>query len=154
MDMSVGGIPWLDQPVMLHSSRQDKCKLPDAQCAYRNTRWRYWYALQVLPLLYYRGLYHLGMQVPSRPCICPEHGLLLLCGYCDLYYLEYPRQGLSRLAQKDSSMACNDFNLPVHILSGISVPDAEVLVSIFGCHHVGYCGRNFLLRYVLSFNLA
>jgi ferric-chelate reductase len=92
MDMSVGGIPWLDQPVMLHSSRQDKCKLPDAQCAYRNTRWRYWYALQVLPLLYYRGLYHLGMQVPSRPCICPEHGLLLLCGYCDLYYLEYPCQ--------------------------------------------------------------
>ncbi|KAJ5175339.1 Riboflavin synthase-like beta-barrel [Penicillium canariense] len=42
MDMT-GGIPWLDQPVMLHSSRKDKCKLTDAQCSYRNYSWRYWY---------------------------------------------------------------------------------------------------------------
>ncbi|KAJ5579997.1 Riboflavin synthase-like beta-barrel [Penicillium hispanicum] len=43
MDMSGGGVPWLDQPVLLHSSRADKCKLTPAQCAYRNNHWRYWY---------------------------------------------------------------------------------------------------------------
>ncbi|OQD73654.1 hypothetical protein PENDEC_c014G00394 [Penicillium decumbens] len=43
MDMHRGGTPWLDQPVMLHSSRADKCKLTEAQCAYRNNHWRYWY---------------------------------------------------------------------------------------------------------------
>ncbi|KAJ5201776.1 uncharacterized protein N7498_006439 [Penicillium cinerascens] len=45
MGMSIprSGIPWLDQPVMLHSSRADKCKLTEAQCAYRNNHWRYWY---------------------------------------------------------------------------------------------------------------
>lgn len=48
MDMHKGGIPWLDQPVMLHSSRADKCKLTPAQCAYRNNHWRYWYAFRGL----------------------------------------------------------------------------------------------------------
>ncbi|KAJ6083836.1 hypothetical protein N7467_007971 [Penicillium canescens] len=43
MDMEMSGAPWLDQPVMLHSSRADKCKLTDAQCRYRNYSWRYWY---------------------------------------------------------------------------------------------------------------
>ncbi|KAJ5397756.1 Riboflavin synthase-like beta-barrel [Penicillium cosmopolitanum] len=45
MDMKkmASGVPWLDQPVMLHSSRADKCKLSAEQCAYRNSRWRYWY---------------------------------------------------------------------------------------------------------------
>ncbi|KAJ5788049.1 hypothetical protein N7457_003039 [Penicillium paradoxum] len=37
------GTPWLDQPVMLHSSRADQCKLTEAQCHYRNYYWRYWY---------------------------------------------------------------------------------------------------------------
>ncbi|PYI31069.1 hypothetical protein BP00DRAFT_436331 [Aspergillus indologenus CBS 114.80] len=37
------GLPWLDQPVMLHSSRADSCKLTAEQCAYRNGHWRYWY---------------------------------------------------------------------------------------------------------------
>lgn len=35
--------PWLDQPVMLHSSRKDKCKLNPSQCQYRHGHWRYWY---------------------------------------------------------------------------------------------------------------
>ncbi|KAJ5580845.1 hypothetical protein N7450_007146 [Penicillium hetheringtonii] len=43
MQSKVPPVPWLDQPVMLHSSREDKCKLSAAQCAYRNYRWRYWY---------------------------------------------------------------------------------------------------------------
>ncbi|KAJ5503145.1 hypothetical protein N7463_006019 [Penicillium fimorum] len=44
MDMEMSqGTPWLDQPVMLHSSRADKCKLTEAQCLYRNYSWRYWY---------------------------------------------------------------------------------------------------------------
>ncbi|KAJ9492824.1 hypothetical protein VN97_g465 [Penicillium thymicola] len=44
MDMKMTqGTPWLDQPVMLHSSRADKCKLTEAQCLYRNYHWRYWY---------------------------------------------------------------------------------------------------------------
>ncbi|KAJ5498362.1 Riboflavin synthase-like beta-barrel [Penicillium expansum] len=44
MDMKMAqGTPWLDQPVMLHSSRADKCKLTEAQCLYRNYHWRYWY---------------------------------------------------------------------------------------------------------------
>ncbi|PLB40507.1 ferric reductase family protein [Aspergillus candidus] len=37
------GLPWLDQPVRLHSSRHDTCKLRPDQCAYRAGRWRYWY---------------------------------------------------------------------------------------------------------------
>ncbi|KAI1382929.1 putative FRE ferric reductase-like transmembrane component [Hypoxylon trugodes] len=41
--MMMMGTPWLDQPVMLHSSREDTCKLTPAQCAYRNSHWRYWY---------------------------------------------------------------------------------------------------------------
>lgn len=41
--MSSGGVPWLDQPVMLHSSRADSCSMTPEQCAYRNGHWRYWY---------------------------------------------------------------------------------------------------------------
>ncbi|KAL5355913.1 putative ferric-chelate reductase [Aspergillus floccosus] len=37
------GLPWLDQPVTLHSSRADTCKLTPEQCAYRRGHWRYWY---------------------------------------------------------------------------------------------------------------
>ncbi|GAD96998.1 ferric-chelate reductase [Paecilomyces variotii No. 5] len=37
------GLPGLDQPVMLHSSRMDMCKLTPEQCAYRNRKWLYWY---------------------------------------------------------------------------------------------------------------
>ncbi|KAB2574469.1 Ferric reductase transmembrane component 6 [Lasiodiplodia theobromae] len=43
MDMGGGGTPWLDTPVMLHSSRADTCKLTPEQCAYRSGFWRYWY---------------------------------------------------------------------------------------------------------------
>ncbi|KAI9044276.1 uncharacterized protein KD926_001506 [Aspergillus affinis] len=42
-DGSGSGLPWLDQPVWLHSSRADECKLTPEQCAYRNGHWRYWY---------------------------------------------------------------------------------------------------------------
>ncbi|KAE8385766.1 ferric reductase like transmembrane component-domain-containing protein [Aspergillus alliaceus] len=38
-----GGLPWLDSPVMFHSSRADKCKMTAEQCAYRSGYWRYWY---------------------------------------------------------------------------------------------------------------
>ncbi|KAI5917485.1 putative FRE ferric reductase-like transmembrane component [Camillea tinctor] len=40
---SMDGTPWLDDPVMLHSSRADSCKLTPEQCAYRSGHWRYWY---------------------------------------------------------------------------------------------------------------
>ncbi|KAI1486033.1 putative FRE ferric reductase-like transmembrane component [Biscogniauxia mediterranea] len=44
MDNSaMGGTPWLDDPVMLHSSRADSCKLTAEQCVYRSGHWRYWY---------------------------------------------------------------------------------------------------------------
>ncbi|EAW13403.1 ferric reductase family protein [Aspergillus clavatus NRRL 1] len=44
MDMSESsGLPWLDQPVLLHSSRKDTCKLNAEECAYRRGYWRYWY---------------------------------------------------------------------------------------------------------------
>ncbi|KAJ5935557.1 Riboflavin synthase-like beta-barrel [Penicillium verhagenii] len=47
MDMSMamkgGGIPWLRNPLSLHSSRADTCKLSAEQCAYRSGHWRYWY---------------------------------------------------------------------------------------------------------------
>ncbi|KAJ5090564.1 hypothetical protein N7532_009248 [Penicillium argentinense] len=43
MDMHRFTVPWLDQPVQLQSSRADKCKLSPEQCAFRNSRWRYWY---------------------------------------------------------------------------------------------------------------
>ncbi|RMZ37285.1 ferric-chelate reductase [Aspergillus flavus] len=32
---SSGGLPWLDMPVMFHSSRADTCKMTPEQCAYR-----------------------------------------------------------------------------------------------------------------------
>ena len=38
-----GGLPWLDHPVKLHSSRADTCKLTAAQCAYRSGFWVYWW---------------------------------------------------------------------------------------------------------------
>ncbi|KAL4918668.1 ferric reductase NAD binding domain-containing protein [Aspergillus aurantiobrunneus] len=37
------GLPWINSPVMLHSSRADTCKLTPEQCAYRSGHWRYWY---------------------------------------------------------------------------------------------------------------
>ncbi|KAE8371689.1 ferric reductase like transmembrane component-domain-containing protein [Aspergillus bertholletiae] len=40
---SSGGLPWLDMPVMFHSSRADTCKMTPEQCAYRSGYWRYWY---------------------------------------------------------------------------------------------------------------
>jgi hypothetical protein len=53
MDMEKEGTPWLDQPVMLHSSRADRCKLTEAQCLYRNYSWRYWYVSMIyLPIVY------------------------------------------------------------------------------------------------------
>lgn len=36
-------LPWLDQPVMLHSDRTDTCMLTAEQCAYRSGHFRYWY---------------------------------------------------------------------------------------------------------------
>ncbi|KAI1086754.1 putative FRE ferric reductase-like transmembrane component [Rostrohypoxylon terebratum] len=56
MDMEMTGTPWLDQPVMLHSSRADSCsKFTAAQCAYRTYYWRYWYQADhvfALPTIY------------------------------------------------------------------------------------------------------
>ena len=43
MDHGSPAVPWLDQPVMLHSSRADKCTLSPKDCAYRSGYWRYWY---------------------------------------------------------------------------------------------------------------
>ncbi|THC99233.1 hypothetical protein EYZ11_001321 [Aspergillus tanneri] len=43
MHKETSGLPWLDQPVLLHSSRADTCKLTPEQCAYRRGHWRYWY---------------------------------------------------------------------------------------------------------------
>ncbi|KAL4877339.1 ferric reductase like transmembrane component-domain-containing protein [Aspergillus karnatakaensis] len=37
------GLPWLNSPVLLHSSREDECSLTPEQCAFRSYRWRYWY---------------------------------------------------------------------------------------------------------------
>ncbi|KAL4965311.1 ferric reductase family protein [Aspergillus stella-maris] len=43
MEMEPTGLPWLDSPVMLHSSRADNCTLTPEQCVYRRGHWRYWY---------------------------------------------------------------------------------------------------------------
>jgi hypothetical protein len=43
MSTSMTGLPWLDSPVKLHSSRADTCKLTPSQCEYRHGYWRYWY---------------------------------------------------------------------------------------------------------------
>lgn len=43
MEASSSSIPWLDQPVLLHSSRADTCTLTPEQCDYRRGFWRYWY---------------------------------------------------------------------------------------------------------------
>ncbi|KAL5340854.1 ferric reductase like transmembrane component-domain-containing protein [Aspergillus crustosus] len=39
----LSGLPWLNSPVLLHSSREDECVLTAEQCAYRSGHWRYWY---------------------------------------------------------------------------------------------------------------
>ncbi|TVY80331.1 Ferric/cupric reductase transmembrane component [Lachnellula suecica] len=36
-------LPWLDRPIMFHSSREDMCMGNAAQCEYRDFHWRYWY---------------------------------------------------------------------------------------------------------------
>ncbi|WPH01859.1 Hypothetical protein R9X50_00471300 [Acrodontium crateriforme] len=45
MDMATHtGTPWLDSPVMLHSSRKYKCSLPtQEQCKWQQGYWRFWY---------------------------------------------------------------------------------------------------------------
>ncbi|KAL2832459.1 ferric reductase NAD binding domain-containing protein [Aspergillus cavernicola] len=40
---ATNGLPWLNSPVMLHSSRMDECTLTPEQCVYRKGHWRYWY---------------------------------------------------------------------------------------------------------------
>ncbi|EGD88060.2 hypothetical protein H113_04575 [Trichophyton rubrum MR1459] len=37
------GFPWMSNPLLLHSSREDKCKLTPAQCEFRSGYWVYWY---------------------------------------------------------------------------------------------------------------
>lgn len=40
----MGMIPWLDQPVMLHSDRDPgECTMTPEQCAYKNRYWVFWY---------------------------------------------------------------------------------------------------------------
>lgn len=37
-------VPWLDQPVMLHSSRDPgECTMTPEQCAYKSQYWLFWY---------------------------------------------------------------------------------------------------------------
>lgn len=41
--MFPSGTPWLDHPVLLHSSRASTCDLTAEQCAYKTGYWRNWY---------------------------------------------------------------------------------------------------------------
>lgn len=44
MDEEMSMVPWLDQPVMLHSSRDPgECTMTPEQCAYKLGYWRNWY---------------------------------------------------------------------------------------------------------------
>jgi hypothetical protein len=43
-----GDTLWLDQPVKLHSSRNDSCEMSAADCEYRSGKWRYWYVIPTL----------------------------------------------------------------------------------------------------------
>jgi len=36
------GAPWLDQPVMLHSSREQTCNLTPDECAFEHQYWLFW----------------------------------------------------------------------------------------------------------------
>jgi hypothetical protein len=49
-------------------------------------------------------------------------------------------------------MAGNDLSFTVHVLPWVSVPGAEVLVSIFGRHSAGHRGHSILLRYEIISN--
>lgn len=71
------GTPWLDQPVLLHSSRADSCALTPAQCAYRAGYWRYWSVYTPSPYIYPLSQHtEPSIQVPSRPCLRPRSSLL------------------------------------------------------------------------------
>jgi hypothetical protein len=44
MESSMGMVPWLDQPVMLHSSRDaGECTMTPEQCALKTSYWVFWY---------------------------------------------------------------------------------------------------------------
>jgi hypothetical protein len=44
MDEKTTGLPWLDGPITLHSSREYMCTLPTAaECEYQTGHWRFWY---------------------------------------------------------------------------------------------------------------
>ncbi|CEJ55062.1 hypothetical protein PMG11_01339 [Penicillium brasilianum] len=44
MDMAMSMLPWLDQPVLLHSSRDaGNCTMTDEQCAFKTSYWLFWY---------------------------------------------------------------------------------------------------------------
>jgi hypothetical protein len=44
MDMAMSMLPWLDQPVLLHSSRDaGTCKMTAEQCALKKSYWLFWY---------------------------------------------------------------------------------------------------------------
>jgi hypothetical protein len=44
MDMAMSMLPWLDQPVLLHSSRDaGNCTMTAEQCAFKSSYWLFWY---------------------------------------------------------------------------------------------------------------
>ena len=45
------GVPWLDRPLMLHSSRESSCKLTPKQCAFETGFWRFWYVVSHASLM-------------------------------------------------------------------------------------------------------
>lgn len=143
MDMSGAGVPWLDQPVMLHSSRLDKCKLTEAQCAFRNSRWRYWYAIPAPTVFTCSQAF--SPQVRSGPCVCTEYGVFTVCGHRRVCNLQSRGELQSGMGQADQSMADNDFALAIHGLSRVLPPGTSILVSVAGGDRFGHCGRYILL---------
>jgi hypothetical protein len=148
MDMKkmASGVPWLDQPVMLHSSRADKCKLSAAQCAYRNSRWRYWYVLQ--DAVRCLGCCPCLLQLPSRPCLRSEYCIFRLCCHRSLRHIKSLSTICPRMGQAHSSLARYNISLAIYGLSWISIPCLTILVAIPGSYSAGPDRCCFLLWYV------
>ncbi|KAL4889839.1 hypothetical protein BDV59DRAFT_185610 [Aspergillus ambiguus] len=114
------GLPWLDHPVTLHSSREDSCDLTPEQCAYRRGHWRYWYEADHVYSL--NTIYFL----------CATVGVFAIAHWISIYSPQRLRQTSlwRRAAAVARYLAYRCFHLPalVHNSSSLGV----ILLGIVG----------------------
>lgn len=148
MDMSEGsesGLPWLDQPVFLHSSRADSCTLTPEQCAYRRGHWRYWYLIAFFPTWNIMLLIASSLQVPSRSCLRLEYHLFHVCNYRDFRHSTLPFSVCSDPDETECRMAEDNGRHAISHLQRLPVTFLAVLVSFPRSDSPGACRDSLFL---------